>query len=272
MAGDLPVQLAEALQAIVSDLPAELVLRVAQLISNGQAAPRRQSDAQVLAALPQPAPRERVRALLNLWHTLAPDLPALAVALALQTGTRTAEHFRHQQTLELVWTGPDSEVIPLRRTDQALLQLINTAQRRLLIVSFAVYKAHAIADALVQAARRGVAVDICLETADASEGKVTYDMFAALGPEIRREARLYVWPLAKRPVSPAGRHGSLHAKFAVADGRALLISSANLTEFAMTLNMEMGMLVWGGEWPARVEQHFDRLSLMGILERASNTP
>ena len=120
-----------------------------------------------------------------------------------------------------------------------------------------------------QAARRRVAVDICLETADASEGKVAYDMFAALGAEIRRHARLFVWPLDQRPVSPSGHHGSLHAKVAVADGRALLISSANLTEFAMTLNMEMGMLVWGGEWPARVEQHFDRLMQAGVLDLVS---
>ncbi len=53
---------------------------------------------------------------------------------------------------------------------------------------------------------------------------------------------------------------------AVADGRALLISSANLTEFAMTLNMEMGLLLWGGEWPSRVEQHFDHLIRQSILQ------
>jgi phosphatidylserine/phosphatidylglycerophosphate/cardiolipin synthase-like enzyme len=53
-------------------------------------------------------------------------------------------------------------------------------------------------------------------------------------------------PPAERPVSPAGHYGSLHAKVAVADAASLLISSANLTEYAM--------------------QHFARLIEMGILE------
>src|SRR5690606_9995920 len=157
-------------QALAGDLPAELVLRVAQLIADGQGAPSWQRDAQVLAALPQPAPRERVRALLALWSSLAPDVPPLGLALALQAAARTAEYFRQHQSLELVWTGPGSDVIPLRRTDQALLQLIHGAQHQLLIVSFAVYKANAIAQALVQAAHRGVGVDICLESPNASEG------------------------------------------------------------------------------------------------------
>jgi phosphatidylserine/phosphatidylglycerophosphate/cardiolipin synthase-like enzyme len=52
---------------------------------------------------------------------------------------------------------------------------------------------------------------------------------------------------------------------AVADGKTLLISSANLTEHAMTLNMEMGILVSGGEWPGRVVQHFQQLIADGKL-------
>jgi phosphatidylserine/phosphatidylglycerophosphate/cardiolipin synthase-like enzyme len=58
----------------------------------------------------------------------------------------------------------------------------------------------------------------------------------------------------------------LHAKIALADGRAMLISSANLTEYAMTLNMEMGILVRGGSLPVQVEKHLKRLSEMGIFE------
>ena len=44
-----------------------------------------------------------------------------------------------------------------------------------------------------------------------------------------------------------GRLGSLPAKVAVADGATLLISSANFTEYAMTLNMELGVLIRGSE-------------------------
>ena len=46
----------------------------------------------------------------------------------------------------------------------------------------------------------------------------------------------------QRPRPPDGRHGSLHATAAVADGKALFISSTNLTEDAMALDMELGVL------------------------------
>ena len=162
--------------------------------------------------------------------------------------------------------GPDSQVIPLRRTDQALLQLIDGAQETLHVVSFAVYKPQAIAQALVRAARRGVSIAVYLETPDSSEGRVAFDTIQALGADVTGCARVYVWPLEKRPRSPAGRHGSLHFKIALADGRQMLVSSANLTEYAMTLNMEMGLLVEGGELPAQVERHLARLVERGVFQ------
>jgi len=114
-------------------------------------------------------------------------------------------------------------------------------------------------------ARRGVSIAIYLETPDASEGRVTFDTVGALGQEIARHAHIYVWPLERRPQTADGRHGSLHAKIALADGRMMLISSANLTEYAMTLNMEMGLLVHGGPLPAQVETHLARLVERGMF-------
>jgi phosphatidylserine/phosphatidylglycerophosphate/cardiolipin synthase-like enzyme len=52
---------------------------------------------------------------------------------------------------------------------------------------------------------------------------------------------VYVWPLDKRPKDGAGRHGSLHAKCAVADEAAAFISSANLTKYALNLNAQKGV-------------------------------
>ncbi len=84
---------------------------------------------------------------------------------------------------------------------------------------------------------------------------------------MRQRARIYVWPLEKRPRSADGRHGSLHAKVAIADGRVMLISSANLTEYAMTLNMELGVLINGGPSPEKVAEHLGRLVEMGTFRR-----
>ena len=55
-------------------------------------------------------------------------------------------------------------------------------------------------------------------------------------------------------------------KCAVADGEWLFLSSANLTQQAFTINMELGMLVRGGTMPKRVEQQFERLIQSDILE------
>ena len=43
----------------------------------------------------------------------------------------------------------------------------------------------------------------------------------------------------------------MHAKAAIADKRAALATSANLTGHALDLNMELGLIVRGGPVPAR---------------------
>lgn len=252
-------RLAREIRCLVADLPAELVERLAGVLGKADTANWSGLRSQALSTVAQPAVREQVSQFLDFWRSSAPAVSAESVALGLLAAAQVEGHYREHQRLELVWTGPDSHVIPLRRTDQALLQLVNEAQKTLHVVSFAVYKVEAISRAIVGAAQRGVSVAIYLETPDASEGKVTFDTIRALGGEVAQRAHIYVWPLEKRLQTGAGRHGSLHAKIAVADGQVMLISSANLTEYAMTLNMEMGLLVRGGDLPAQVETHLKLL-------------
>jgi phosphatidylserine/phosphatidylglycerophosphate/cardiolipin synthase-like enzyme len=52
----------------------------------------------------------------------------------------------------------------------------------------------------------------------------------------------------------------------VADGKWLFLSSANLTQQAFTINMELGMLVRGGTMPGRVEKQFLQLIQSGQLQ------
>jgi len=125
-----------------------------------------------------------------------------------------------------------------------------------------------IADALVRAAQRRVRSRIIIESAQVSEGKVAYEAIDALGPNVATMAAVYVWPLKKRPVDDKGRHGSLHAKCAVADDTVLFLSSANLTAYALTLNMELGVLIHGGSAPRAVADHFTRLIAKGVLATA----
>ncbi len=39
----------------------------------------------------------------------------------------------------------------------------------------------------------------------------------------------------------------------------LFVSSANLTEYAMNLNMELGVLIQGGRLPGSVARRFERM-------------
>jgi cardiolipin synthase len=45
----------------------------------------------------------------------------------------------------------------------------------------------------------------------------------------------------------------------------LLVSSANLTEFALNMNMELGLLVRGEDLPGRVVEHFNKLIRERVL-------
>jgi phosphatidylserine/phosphatidylglycerophosphate/cardiolipin synthase-like enzyme len=260
--------LAQEIHRLVADLPFELVEELAAVLSEASTMDWAALRTQALGAVTQVAVRERFREFLEFWQSNAPTVDAESVALGLLAAAQAEKYHRERQRLELVWTGPDSQIIPLRRTDQALLQLINGAQETLHIVSFAVYRPEAISQAIVNASQRGVSVSVYLETPDASERRMAFDTIGALGGDVAQRAQIYVWPLEKRLRTADGRCGSLHAKIAVADGQTMLISSANLTEYAMTLNMEMGLLVQGGPLPARVETHLERLVEQGVFQPA----
>jgi phosphatidylserine/phosphatidylglycerophosphate/cardiolipin synthase-like enzyme len=253
-------RLAREIHHLIADMPDDLVIRLATVLKDTEITNRNGLRKKVLEAVPQPAVRNQVDDFLDFWQRDNSSVSAESVALALVTAMEVEGHYRKYQQLDLVWTGPDSKIIPLRRTDQALLQLINEAKRSLHIVSFAVYKVGTISDAIYRAIERGVVTAIYLETPDASEGKISFDTVGALGKDIAENAQMYVWPLEKRLLSADGNHGSLHAKVAIADGQLMLISSANLTEYAMKLNMEMGVLVRGGPLPKQVESHLIELT------------
>lgn len=74
---------------------------------------------------------------------------------------------------------------------------------------------------------------------------------------------IYVWPLEKRPAS-----SRLHAKVAVADGELAFVTSANLTGYALDQNLEVGVLISGGQTPRRLKEHFHALIASGTLARA----
>ena len=210
--------------------------------------------------------RDLALAFLDRWRQESGEIDARTVAVALQTAAHSEQAHRDSQSVEPVWTGPDAGATAFRRTEQAILQVLDAARTRITLVSFAVYKIPNVAKALVKAAGRGVRLTVILETPDRIEGQGEYSTIRALGREVAGCSTVYYWPQAHRIVGENGKVGLLHVKCAVADGEWMFLSSANLTRQAFTINMELGMLARGGTMPGRVERQFDQLIHDGHLK------
>ena len=78
------------------------------------------------------------------------------------------------------------------------------------------------------------------------EGQGDYNCILALGDNVTTACSVYYWPQENRGKDDNGKIGILHVKCAVADGNRMSLSSANFTEYAFTISMELGLHVVGG--------------------------
>ncbi|SHG36253.1 PLD-like domain-containing protein [Desulfacinum infernum DSM 9756] len=188
------------------------------------------------------------------------------IAAALRAASATAALHERHGTVELVWTGPSTGMVPVRQTEQVLCEVIESARSRLFIVSFVAYEVGHITKALQDAAGRRVRVDVLLESSIDHGGNVSVDSVKMMKDTVP-SANVYVWAAGntgkESSVQPAG---SVHAKCAVADGRMAFITSANLSRAAMERNMELGVLVRGGHLPVELHSHLDALVATKIVE------
>jgi phosphatidylserine/phosphatidylglycerophosphate/cardiolipin synthase-like enzyme len=115
--------------------------------------------------------------------------------------------------------------------------------------------------ALNAAIAGGVHVDLVLETAEDSAGKLTYDQ---LRDFLRLEGvAIWHWPSSARPVPGT----SLHAKAIVADCAVALVTSANLTGHALIQNIELGLLIRDESVAGRIDEHVRGLMRRDVLRR-----
>lgn len=167
-----------------------------------------------------------------------------------------------EQRVELVWGGPTVHAVPTRALRQVLLDLINGADRSLLLMTYSARPHPAVMDALAAARGRGVDVTVVIETLAGAGSAISGDEPAAafLGiPGID----LWHWPTPNRPSDSA----KMHAKVAVADARVLLVGSANLTGSGIDHSMEAALLVTGGSAPRSVDKLVRELIANGELRR-----
>jgi len=180
----------------------------------------------------------------------------------LLSSSNAIKRITSEQSIDLVWTGPTTPFVSTRRTEQALLQVINAAKKELFITSFVTYDVANILTSLNKACNRGVVVSILLELSQDQGGSVSIDgigRMKALVPQ----ALLYAW----RDKTDIFTNGSVHAKVAVADKHICFITSANLTGNAMEKNMEAGVCITGGEIPELMHNHLSSLVDVNIIAR-----
>ena len=178
------------------------------------------------------------------------DVKASECIVALRSSYLAREALESERVkATLVWTGPETPLVPTRRTEEVFLEVVRSARRKLFVVSFVAYKVDRILEALREATERGVAVKVLLESTSDHGGKIFMDSIGYLH-ETLPKAALYWWD---------EDGASVHAKCVVADGSKALVTSANLTGAAMERNMELGVLLEGGEAPRRLHDHLEAL-------------
>jgi len=187
---------------------------------------------------------------------LANENPAYLAGLLAGAGT-AIRRARQRQSIDVVWTGPESGIATGRLTAATIIDLIGQARRQILLVSYAAHTEPNLDAALTAAAGRGVQITLLAERhADNPAYAAVANPFPALS------ATRLNWPAAQRPPG-----ASLHAKIIVVDDEIALIGSANLTNRAMESNLECGILIRGGPQPPAIRAHLTELRAEGHLQR-----
>jgi len=199
---------AESALRLVEELPASMVESLIQQLRAGLG-----------PSMPNPNYQARVEQFVRFAPCRSDLAPMLEVALAAK---------RCRQTSELVWTGPATSVVPVRRTEQVLSDLIDTTKRKLTIMSFGIFQVPRLVENLEQALERHVSIRIILGDREPETDWVLDRQRYQLGQTVASKARLFWWPHERRLRDAAGCAGLMHAKAAVADSRTAFLTSANL--------------------------------------------
>lgn len=247
--------LLDAVMRVVADTPLDRLEQLGRAIASAHSA----FDATSLDAWPlTPHARSLVAELLSRWRSN--PIPSAELAGIVIGAARAYRDAKAEQELEVVWTGPAGPSIATRRTDRALLQVIDAAKARLFVTSFVAYKVPSIVQALDHAMARGVRLSMLLEPSESEGGGISFDVIGKMKSELPK-ARILSW-VNKEPKFAGG---IVHAKIAVADETICFVSSANLTGRAMERNMEAGILIKGGSVPRDLQRHLEALVTANII-------
>ena len=173
---------------------------------------------------------------------------------------------------DFVWTGPEVAGLHARDTRRVYDELVGAARRSIWVCSYAFFDGPRAFATLAERLDANPQLEVTLllnierRRGDTSAAESLVRRFAdrfwgAAWPGGARP-RVYYDP---RSVADDGPAGVLHAKTVVADGEAVFVTSANLTEAAFDRNIELGLLVRDRTLAETAALHFRTLIERGLL-------
>lgn len=217
-----------------------------------------------------------LKELIAAWRLHASHLNASDVTAVVKSSLacyRLARDRAH--TVDTVWTGPEVSKSELRRTEAVVREIIDNAERELLIVGYwlvtSTEQIKTLIELLVHKARAGVHIRFVFDPGEKSGGPDNFSSLASLWPINRSDAPHEVYSWSEHMTKITSKSGQqydrkLHAKVIIADRNDALVTSANLTHAGFLENLEMGLRIQGLMAGALV-RHFDLLIEEDILER-----
>lgn len=100
----------------------------------------------IATAARTPNGRARLEALLK--NVRLSEVPLQEVAGMLRGASLAKTHLAETSQIDLIWTGPSTNLVPTRRTEPALVQVINAAEAKLFLTSFVAYSFPTVLEAL----------------------------------------------------------------------------------------------------------------------------
>jgi hypothetical protein len=99
---------------------------------------------------------ERIACFLDTLSAIRPGISPGVVAFGIECALETFTHEANLQRIDLVWTGPETSAVSVRRSAAVLLELIEGTQNDLIMMSFASFRIPDVEAALSAALNRGV--------------------------------------------------------------------------------------------------------------------
>src|SRR5438445_3511377 len=113
---------------LVRQLPLTVITAVADAVERVVDASSPSAHSSVLHDLPNPEFRDMAAKFLHVWRDKAPALPSQAVAAALTAAAHVERDHLQNESIEIVWTGPETADTRFRHTEQAILEVLRSEE------------------------------------------------------------------------------------------------------------------------------------------------